>query len=104
MEKDIYGSPKDSNYFRELQEINEKDPIEQINVNSKDGIKQLKTLDEAKEKLDYDFYGGFGGNEGPDFIAWGVKNIYFPTSYDGAEGIESVPRHPCAFIPYFHHG
>lgn len=41
------------------------------------------------------FYTGFGGHEGCPFTAWTETRVYFPVVYDGAEWVESAPRHPC---------
>ena len=38
---------------------------------------------------------GFGGSERAPFTLWTAKRVYFPAVYDGAEWVESVPRHPC---------
>lgn len=57
------------------------------------------------EDLDYSFYGGFGGNECPAYIAYDNVAVYFSLEYDGAtsgvralldparyiDGTESVP-------------
>lgn len=37
---------------------------------------------------------GFGGTEGEPFRAWTARRVYFAHEYDGAEGVESVSRHP----------
>lgn len=47
--------------------------------------------------LDFDkkFDNGYGGSEGVPFTLWTHGRVYFPVVYDGAEWVESVPRHPC---------
>jgi hypothetical protein len=45
--------------------------------------------------LDVVFNDGFGGPEGHPFTVWTGKRVYFPTEYDGAESVDSVPRDPC---------
>ena len=37
---------------------------------------------------------GFGGINGPPFIAFSEKYVYISVQYDGAETIEAIPRHP----------
>jgi hypothetical protein len=45
--------------------------------------------------LDLEFDDGYGGAEGCFFTVWTVARVYFPTEYDGAEEVNSVPRNPC---------
>lgn len=51
------------------------------------------TLSDAE--LDTRFDDGFGSNEGKSFTLWTKARVYFPTDYDGLEGVRSVPRDPC---------
>lgn len=44
--------------------------------------------------LDREFDAGFGTSEGKPFTIWTASRVYFPTEYDGAEGVRSVPRNP----------
>ena len=44
--------------------------------------------------LDRIFDAGFGGAEGDCFTVWTKTRVYFPTEYDGAEGVASVSRDP----------
>jgi hypothetical protein len=37
---------------------------------------------------------GFGGTEGPPFIAFSERYVYISVQYDGCEWIEAIPRHP----------
>ena len=53
---------------------------------------ELCTLSESE--LDVSFYDGFGSAEGKPFLIWTKKFIYFPTEYDGAEGVDRLPRNP----------
>lgn len=48
----------------------------------------------TEEGLDVKFYAGFGGAEGKPFTLWTHERVYFPTEYDGAEGVASAPRFP----------
>lgn len=45
--------------------------------------------------LDVPFDNGYGGTEGRTFTVWTHTRVYFPTEYNGAEGVASVPRNPC---------
>lgn len=45
--------------------------------------------------LDAAFDNGYGSAEGEPFTLWTKSRVYFPTEYDGAEGVASVPRNPC---------
>lgn len=44
--------------------------------------------------LEEDFDDSFGGCEGHPFTVWTKRRVYFPTVYDGAEDVRSVPRDP----------
>ena len=46
------------------------------------------------EELDRKFDNGFGGAEGAPFTIHTTDYIYFPSEYDGAEGVESINRNP----------
>ena len=37
---------------------------------------------------------GYGGTNGPAFIAFTDKYVYISVQYDGSESIEAIPRHP----------
>lgn len=45
--------------------------------------------------LDREFDPGYGGPEGCAFTLWTLDRVYFPATYDGAEWVDSVRRHPC---------
>lgn len=79
----------DTNWYIELADI---DDVEAICV---EGI-LFKTVEEARQKLDYNFYSGYGEPLGPKFTLWTKTDVYFPAQYDGSEWIECVPRHPCS--------
>lgn len=53
---------------------------------------ESNTLTEADMLKKFD--SGYGGIEGVPFTAWSAKTVYFPLSYDGAEWVGSVSRHP----------
>lgn len=44
--------------------------------------------------LDQSFNDGFGGENGPPFVAWTETLVLFPICYDGAEWAGSAPRNP----------
>lgn len=44
--------------------------------------------------LNYEFDDDFGSPEGLSFVIITNDWVYFPSSYDGAEDIERVPRNP----------
>lgn len=54
---------------------------------------------DAAKKIDYEYYNGFGGADCHAVIAWGEKYVYFVHEYDGATGINCVPRNPMACAP-----
>jgi hypothetical protein len=47
------------------------------------------------QDLDREFSAGWGSCEGVPFTLWTHRRVYFPTVYDGAEEVRSVPRDPC---------
>lgn len=49
----------------------------------------------SDDDLDLRFDSGYGSSKGKPFTLWTAKRVYFPATYDGAEWVESVPRHPC---------
>lgn len=44
--------------------------------------------------LDAPFDAGYGKPNGCPFTVWTRSRVYFPATYDGAEFVASVPRHP----------
>jgi hypothetical protein len=48
----------------------------------------------TEEELDQLFDTGFGEKNGIPFTLWTHARVYFPASYDGAEWVASVARHP----------
>ena len=48
----------------------------------------------TKEEMDKKFDPGFGAPEGVPFTVWTENTVYFPISYDGAERVGCVSRHP----------
>lgn len=52
----------------------------------------------SEEELDEQFYAGYGSPEGRPFTFWTRDWVYFPTVYDGAEGVSCVPRHPSDYV------
>lgn len=66
---------------------------EAMEENGDDFASRICTLSEDELKVRFD--GGYGGNEGAPFTAWGANRVYFPLCYDGAEWVGSAPRNPC---------
>jgi len=48
----------------------------------------------SDEELNVMFDNGFGCTEGITFTVWTKNRVYFPSEYDGAEGVASVSRNP----------
>lgn len=72
---------------------------EALHENNETWVDTIKcTLTE--DELNIQFDDGYGHAEGPPFTLWTKKRVYFPTTYDGAEGVASVPRHPCNEVMY----
>ena len=64
-------------------------------------IRQVWAWDEAAKMIDYEYDSGFGGADCHAVIAWGEKFVYFVHEYDGATGIQKVPRNPMPCSPYW---
>ena len=47
----------------------------------------------AAELVEF-FDAGYGAPEGKPFTLWTKTRVYFPLTYDGAEGVGSVSRDP----------
>lgn len=61
--------------------------------------KRLLTWEEAKPWLDYEFSSGYGSPQCNAIHAWTPSRVIFVSQYDGATGIESVPRNPSTDDP-----
>lgn len=48
----------------------------------------------SETELDKEFDPGYGCTEGVPFTTWTNQRVYFPWTYDGAEGVASVSRDP----------
>ena len=54
---------------------------------------EANTMTEEEMNKVFDFY-SHGGTKGCSFTVWTRARVYFPVSYDGAESVGSVSRHP----------
>ena len=59
-----------------------------------DSFENVEAMYPPNLNLDREFYAGFGGAEGEPFTLWTMDWVYFPTEYDGAEGVARAPRNP----------
>lgn len=57
--------------------------------------KDVEACTLTRKDLNVEFDDGYGGSEGVPFTLWTKDRVFFPTTYDGAEWVGSVPRHPC---------
>lgn len=57
----------------------------------------------SDEELNRKFTVSFGSPQGKPFTLWTHKRVYYPTEYDGFEGVRSVSRIPDG-IPTKHNG
>ncbi len=62
--------------------------------NNKETWKDVESSTLTEEEMDTEFDTGFGGAEDVPFTIWTKNHIYFPTVYDGAEGVSFVSRNP----------
>jgi len=65
-------------------------PIESIR---KEGP-ETRYVDSIEELEDFEGHSGFGAQELPTIYVWTEDRVYLKRNYDGAETMESVPRHP----------
>ncbi len=54
----------------------------------------VRTWQEVKPRLDYEYDTGFGGADCHAIFAWTPTRIVFVTEYDGATSVTSLPRNP----------
>lgn len=52
-------------------------------------------------KLDVEYDNGYGGADCFPMYAWTKSRVFFIHEYDGATGLNSVPRHPIDCKPDF---
>ncbi len=52
------------------------------------------TWAEARPMLDYEYSTGYGAPECDAIWAWTPSRVLFVSQYDGATGLESMPRNP----------
>lgn len=57
--------------------------------------------DEFQRVCDYEYDGGFGGEDCHPILVWTETRVLFVGCYDGATWIESVPRNPSDDVPKF---
>jgi hypothetical protein len=61
---------------------------------------EVLSWDEARPMLDYDFDRGFGGPECDSIFAYTTTRVLlYVWQYDGATGVNSIPRDPEPCIP-----
>jgi hypothetical protein len=61
----------------------------------------ILTREEGLAKLDLEYNNGFGGADCFPFFAWTKSRVFFVHEYDGATGVNWVPRNPVACEPEF---
>jgi hypothetical protein len=62
---------------------------------------KILSWDEAKSMLDYEFDSGYGSAGCHAITAWTKDKVIFVHEYDGSTCIESLPRNPKEFNPYY---
>lgn len=87
IEKVIIGEMGWNNYGEEGKEI----------PKSKKG--KVLSWEEARPMLDYDYYTGYGAPDCHAVYAYTKSYVIFVSQYDGATGIESIPRKPVKCDP-----
>ena len=68
-----------------------------------DSFDEMVSCTLTDDELDVEFDDSFGEPCGKRFTLWTQRFVYFPTVYDGAESVSSVPRDPCG-EPTWHVG
>lgn len=61
----------------------------------------ILSREDGLAKLDLDYDDGFGGADCYPMWAWTASRVFFMHEYDGATGINYVPRYPVASVPEF---
>ncbi len=66
-----------------------------------DKLNRLLSWEEAAPILDEEYNDGYGSADCWPFYVWSNTHVYFVHEYDGATGINRVPRHPVDIAPEF---
>lgn len=66
---------------------------------NKDNWNKVLTWKEAMPLLDYEFDSGYGAPGCQAITVWTPSRVVFVSQYDGATGLNYVPRHPVAHEP-----
>ena len=74
--------------------VNWKTLIGYVLKDNKEYWKDVVSCTLTDKELKVIFDSGYGGSMGKTFTLWTENYVYFPAVYDGAEWVESVPRHP----------
>lgn len=76
--------------------FNDEDPYGADRIERKAPVRKgvVLTWAEAEPMLDYEYSIGFGAPECDAVWAWTPTRVLFVSQYDGATGVESVPRNP----------
>ena len=51
-------------------------------------------IEEALKELDFEFFDGFGAEEGYSLFVWSKNWIIIKSTYDGSEWYRRIPRNP----------
>ena len=89
------------NTKEKILELVKKEDIEAISIGEK-GWNDIKKpiffakeeLDKALQILDFEFDGGFGGENGYAIYVWTKDKIIVKGCYDGSEWYTAIPRNP----------
>lgn len=68
-------------------------------VNADENV--LLPVDVALAKLDVEYDNGYGGADCFPIYAWTKTRVYFIGEYDGATGLDWIPRNPINIAPQF---
>lgn len=61
----------------------------------------LLSRDAGLARVDQEYSNGYGGADCFPLYAWTESRVYFVAEYDGATGLNWVPRHPVQIEPSF---
>ena len=64
-------------------------------------IDRVRSRDEGLSILDVEYDSGFGGADCFPMYAWSASWVYFIDEYDGATGVNYIPRNPIDCAPCF---
>lgn len=83
-----------NSYYRNKNFDTLKNLIEEAMQEHGENFSDIVSCTLTKEEMELEFENDFGGETSTPFTLWTKNRVYFPTDYDGAQGVKSVSRNP----------